>query len=125
MRSKASQSTCNRILMSKVLSAWTETRSFDRNTEKVPLILSFLTRKSDVSSRVQCTRWSESQEDFVEDGSCMVLVHNSSHTICRCLGSGHYAVLSSTCDAQVNLFLSRIKNYSPRKFQLNFDFRGE
>lgn len=101
MRSKALHSKCNRVLTSKVLSAWTENRSLDKKTEQIPLILSFSTKKLGTSNRAQCTRWSESQEDFVEDGSCMVLVHNSSHTICRCLGAGHYAVISSNCDAQV------------------------
>jgi hypothetical protein len=104
---KTSKSTCNRVLMSKVLSTWSQTRSLDPKDEKLPLVLSFSTRKPDPSLRVQCTKWSESQSEFVEDGSCMILVHNSTQTICRCMGTGHYAVIASTCDAQLFIGLNK------------------
>ncbi|KAI6184827.1 Latrophilin-like protein 1 [Aphelenchoides bicaudatus] len=92
---------CERQLMSKVLSAWAQVRSIEPKEEKIPVVLAFSTRKPKSSLSVQCAKWSEEQSDFVEDGSCMVLVHNSTQTICRCIGSGHYAVIGSTCDVQL------------------------
>lgn len=102
-RAKASkrEDGCERTLISNVLSAWVGIRSLDPTEERIPLVLSFSTRKPNPSLQAQCVRWSEQHEDFVEDGSCMVLVHNSTQTICRCMGTGHYAVIGSTCDSQV------------------------
>jgi hypothetical protein len=106
-----SSNDCERTLMSKVLSTWTTVRSLSPEVEEIPLVLSFTTRRSDPTLRVQCVKWSDSQGDFVDEGSCMVLVHNSTQTICRCMGPGHYAVIGSTCDEQVR-FTKFLKYYS-------------
>ncbi|KAI6218773.1 Latrophilin-2 [Aphelenchoides besseyi] len=97
---------CRRTVVSKLLSTWSEVRSLTAGdstaNEPIPTVLSFSTkRKVDPEIRIQCARWSTEDRDFVADGSCVLVETNSTTTICRCIGSGDFAVVSSTCDAQI------------------------
>ncbi|KAI6230233.1 Latrophilin Cirl [Aphelenchoides fujianensis] len=55
-------------------------------------------RPKEAIARVECRRWSAVTEGFVADGSCSLLEHNATTTVCRCAGSGDFGVVEIACE---------------------------
>lgn len=120
-----SSARCRRVVRSRVVSVHIASRTLQSaDFSTVPLIITFFRPSSTtprlendhdkassriVADDVRCERWQSSTRSFTnvnnEAETCELLAHNSTHTTCRCIGVGDFAVVTSSCPTTVSVEL--------------------